>query len=481
MKPNMTWSPGASQSTLGPDLLDDAGSLVAADDRQGERQVAGHQMLVGVAQAGADQPHQDLAVLRGIQVDLLDAPVLADLPQDRGSGLHGCLPPIVAVDTRCTACRTAGVGSTTSRAESVARPSSAGPPRVTPRQRAGTARVAGHAGHLRPARTTSRSSPSTTARPTSTPTTRCAASARRWTGPSRPEARAVLLVGRPGRFSAGFRPGDHDGQRRAHAGPGRGRGPVRRPPAARTAAGRGGLHRSRPGRRGPGAAGRGPSHRGGGRLQDRAQRGRHRHGAAGVGGGAGPLPDAALASSTASSSGRRAARRRRAPAGFLDRVVAPDELLAVATSTAAGFAALRTGAVAGTKTRARAGWPGACSRASTRTWPDCRAEVATGQPLRQSDRPVGRDRKGLRARPRGQKTSQGQKVSRVSPAARAPRARGPRPGRRAGVAGDDQGGWAACHCKPVMMASRARRAPVASLLACRYTPNGRRRVASRHG
>jgi enoyl-CoA hydratase len=41
--------------------------------------------------------------------------------------------------------------------------------------------------------------------------------------------------------------------------------------------------------------------------------------------------------------------------GFLDRVVAPDELLAAATSTAVRLAELRSGAVAGTKTRARAG------------------------------------------------------------------------------------------------------------------------------
>jgi enoyl-CoA hydratase len=40
-------------------------------------------------------------------------------------------------------------------------------------------------------------------------------------------------------------------------------------------------------------------------------------------------------------------------AGFLDRVVAPEDLLAAAFSAAAGFAALQPAAVAGTKTRAR--------------------------------------------------------------------------------------------------------------------------------
>jgi len=41
--------------------------------------------------------------------------------------------------------------------------------------------------------------------------------------------------------------------------------------------------------------------------------------------------------------------------GLLDRVVAPGELLAEATATAVRLAGLRTGAVSGTKTRARAG------------------------------------------------------------------------------------------------------------------------------
>ena len=78
----------------GPDLLDDARSLVASDDRQRERQVAGHEVLVGVAQPGADQPDEDLAVLGRVEVDLLDAPVLAYLPQDRCSGLHADLPRV---------------------------------------------------------------------------------------------------------------------------------------------------------------------------------------------------------------------------------------------------------------------------------------------------------------------------------------------------------------------------------------------------
>ena len=56
------------------DLLDDAGALVAADDRQLERQVAGHQVLVGVAHAGGGDLHQHLTGLGLVEVDLLDAP-----------------------------------------------------------------------------------------------------------------------------------------------------------------------------------------------------------------------------------------------------------------------------------------------------------------------------------------------------------------------------------------------------------------------
>src|SRR5690606_16103623 len=43
------------------------------------------------------------------------------------------------------------------------------------------------------------------------------------------------------------------------------------------------------------------------------------------------------------------------------------------------------------------------------------------------------------------------------------------------------GGWTAFHFSPVVIDSRARSAPLASLSPCRKAPNGRRTVSSRHG
>ena len=74
------------------DLLDDAGTLVTADDRQLERQVAGHEVLVGVTQPRRGQLDEDLPGLRRIELDLLDAPRRVGLPQDGGLGLHGWYP-----------------------------------------------------------------------------------------------------------------------------------------------------------------------------------------------------------------------------------------------------------------------------------------------------------------------------------------------------------------------------------------------------
>ncbi|MEZ5297493.1 MAG: hypothetical protein R2697_14825 [Ilumatobacteraceae bacterium] len=73
------------------DLLHDAGALVAADHRRagsGTGEVAGHDVLVGVAHAGGDQLDQHFVLLRGIELDLLDAPRRVDLAQDGGACLH---------------------------------------------------------------------------------------------------------------------------------------------------------------------------------------------------------------------------------------------------------------------------------------------------------------------------------------------------------------------------------------------------------
>ena len=82
-------TPGPTSTTL-------AGALVAADDRElleahhlgdlgVEDHVAGDEVLVGVAQAGGGQLDLDLAGLRVVELDVLDAPLGVRLPQDGGS------------------------------------------------------------------------------------------------------------------------------------------------------------------------------------------------------------------------------------------------------------------------------------------------------------------------------------------------------------------------------------------------------------
>ena len=70
------------------DLLDDAGALVAADDREGDGDVAGDEVGVGVAQPGGGQLDEDLLLLGRVELDLLDAPLLAEAPQHGGLDLH---------------------------------------------------------------------------------------------------------------------------------------------------------------------------------------------------------------------------------------------------------------------------------------------------------------------------------------------------------------------------------------------------------
>ena len=59
-----------------PHLLDDAGTLMAPDDRVAHGYVTGPQMLVGVAQARGHPAHQHLAGPGRVKVQLGDLPVL---------------------------------------------------------------------------------------------------------------------------------------------------------------------------------------------------------------------------------------------------------------------------------------------------------------------------------------------------------------------------------------------------------------------
>ena len=80
---------GSDVLDAGADLGDDACALVAAEHREaGHRDVAGHQVVVGMAHAR--RFHLDLDfVLDGIaDLDLLDRPRLVELPDESTFGLH---------------------------------------------------------------------------------------------------------------------------------------------------------------------------------------------------------------------------------------------------------------------------------------------------------------------------------------------------------------------------------------------------------
>ena len=80
------------------DLLDNARALVPADDRVPDRDVAGTQVVVGVAQPRGGELDEDLAGLRPVQVEFHDLEVLANVPEHRCSCLHQDLP---GVETIC--------------------------------------------------------------------------------------------------------------------------------------------------------------------------------------------------------------------------------------------------------------------------------------------------------------------------------------------------------------------------------------------
>src|SRR5690348_11119264 len=69
-------------------LLDDPGALVAEHHGQPRREVAVRDVDVGVAQARMGVADEYLAVLRAIQVELLDLDALTGLVDDCGLGLH---------------------------------------------------------------------------------------------------------------------------------------------------------------------------------------------------------------------------------------------------------------------------------------------------------------------------------------------------------------------------------------------------------
>ena len=74
------------------DALDDSGALVATDERQRDRQVAGDDVLVGVTDPRSRHPDEHGLGARLAQLDFLDLPGRVHLVQHRCVGLHGLFP-----------------------------------------------------------------------------------------------------------------------------------------------------------------------------------------------------------------------------------------------------------------------------------------------------------------------------------------------------------------------------------------------------
>ena len=89
---------------VGPDLLDDARGLVPEHHRQRPRPRAVDDREIGMADTRRLDPHQQLARLRLVELDLLDAertrrgvwPIGADPLEDGGADLHRVRNPRIA-------------------------------------------------------------------------------------------------------------------------------------------------------------------------------------------------------------------------------------------------------------------------------------------------------------------------------------------------------------------------------------------------
>ncbi len=94
--------PGLDLGDAGADLLDDAGALVAADDREARGQVPVGQVQVRVAQPRRGVLDQHLTGARAVEVEFHDLERLAGLEQDCSFGLHRCSPRVCRVRGRCS-------------------------------------------------------------------------------------------------------------------------------------------------------------------------------------------------------------------------------------------------------------------------------------------------------------------------------------------------------------------------------------------
>ena len=165
----------------------------------------------------------------------------------------------------------------------------------------------------------------------------------------------MLLVGRPGKFSAGFdlsvmTAGDEPCAalvaRRGRAGPA-----ASSPSRCRWWR----LHRPRPGHGGDHAAGLRRAGRRRRARSSRPQRGGHRHGPARTSPSSWPATGCRPRSSTPPCSAGSSIPSAAVAAGYLDRTVPADDLLASALAEATELSALSKGAVAHSKRLARQG------------------------------------------------------------------------------------------------------------------------------
>ena len=80
----MTWSPSLTRVTCDPDLLDDAGALVAHDHGQARRPQPFDEVKVAATDAGRGHPDHHLMRVRLFNLDVLDDEGRLRLVQDRG-------------------------------------------------------------------------------------------------------------------------------------------------------------------------------------------------------------------------------------------------------------------------------------------------------------------------------------------------------------------------------------------------------------
>jgi len=77
-----TWSPGATAATPAPISSTSAGAFMTEDAGERDGQIAIHEVVVAVADAGGRDPDQDFPMARPVELDFLDLQRLLGLVKD---------------------------------------------------------------------------------------------------------------------------------------------------------------------------------------------------------------------------------------------------------------------------------------------------------------------------------------------------------------------------------------------------------------